>query len=296
MTDTLNHAPIPDDEPGEHSNLRELLRDFESGVTSEIPSIGVATQMHAASLSRQIGMLQSRLAALGLSGLKDVARLSNAINQLESRLAASEMSNQQKTAGLVQDQDRIHVEISESISSYQAGFARLTKDLEENAAQTAIAIEASQSGLARAARDLGELVSCDFILALLAGDVDEDIEASELNVAEADTFKRSFVVDLRNSRGATWSGAQIAEPIVTSAEQIADEHVAAPVVESSVMAGEDPWFLNGRCAVVATFDTDEGVTKTYVAGDKCTVTFQVAATDTWHGGGVVPFVKTFTVV
>lgn len=146
-------------------------------------------------------------------------------------------------------------------------------------------------GLRNNLRTLMEGCSGNTELAILGQALASNVSAVELNAAPAGTFKRTFVVALRTKitkESHAWNCSTL---LVTPGEAVADAQVSAPVVTPNPAT-----YRGGRALLTATFDTDAGATKTYVAGESLTVEVQVAADDKLLGFTVASVTKTFNVV
>jgi hypothetical protein len=90
--------------------------------------------------------------------------------------------------------------------------------------------------------------------------------AAVLNAAAAGTHTQAVTVNLKDAAGNLHKWASFAVNAATS-EAVVDADVAAPTVDDAT-----PDLVNGTVTVTLTYDTDEGVTKTYAAGDTVTLT------------------------
>jgi len=93
--------------------------------------------------------------------------------------------------------------------------------------------------------------------------------AATLNAAGAGTFTKTITINLKDAAGNLHKWASLALPS-TIEDTIADENVFPPT-----RSDETPDLASGTVDIVLTYDTDAGVTKTYVAGE--TITFTVKA-------------------
>jgi len=92
--------------------------------------------------------------------------------------------------------------------------------------------------------------------------------AAALNAAAVGTFTKVITINLKDAAGALHKWASLALSAVTS-DTVADADVAAPAMSDST-----PDLVSGTVDVTLTYDTDAGVTKTYIAAE--TVTFTVS--------------------
>lgn len=119
---------------------------------------------------------------------------------------------------------------------------------------------------------------------------DEDVAATALNAAAASSFKKAIAVSLVDTVTADpmlWANFT---PVLTPAVTAADGDIVAPSVTGT------PVFDRGKVLIELVFDTDEGSTKTYEAGDEVTLDVQVKADDTLLGWPVAMKTITFTIV
>lgn len=124
----------------------------------------------------------------------------------------------------------------------------------------------------------------------------ENISAAELNAAEAGSLARTFQVTLGsmgdNPFTHTWASFA---PSLTAAVICDDGDIAIPTMPSANN------FDRGVASIRVVFDTDAGATKTYISGDKVTVTIRAQAPgngldDTLLGWPVAPVTKTYNVI
>lgn len=107
-----------------------------------------------------------------------------------------------------------------------------------------------------------------------------EVKADLLNAAPAGTAFSRILVTFEDGQGRVhcWADREI---VVETAEAVADVDVAAPTINP------DPVVLNnGSASFDLIFDTDAGVTKTYVNGDSVSVTVKATATSTLYAEAV----------
>jgi len=100
----------------------------------------------------------------------------------------------------------------------------------------------------------------------------EEILASQLNAALAGTFTRVFQAHLETVQGLLHSWANVL-PSITATVLSTDPDIQQPSLPGA------PAFVSGVLTVTVVFDTDAGVTKTYVAGDAVTVSILLFVLD-----------------
>lgn len=113
-----------------------------------------------------------------------------------------------------------------------------------------------------------------------------DVAADDLNAAVADSFKKTFSLQVSTKDGVLVDFLKNLEPVLTPAKSVADGDVGVPVVTGT------PALASGAATVEITFDTDAGSTKTYAADDEVSV-----ACDLTVGGYVLDTITaTYTVI
>lgn len=110
----------------------------------------------------------------------------------------------------------------------------------------------------------------------------QPVSAATLNAATASGVVRAFGVELQSAAGALHESVTLTLPTPVPTESVADLQVGAPTTPAS------PKLEKGRAAILVTFDTDAGATKTYAAGVKA------AGTITCVAGSLISDAETVT--
>ena len=256
-------------------------------------------------LDPKISVLNRNLDAAASDLGTRVATVKDTARQVAARIGSVEIKADQAITNTL----ALSSELTSAKQSLQAQVGRVNADLEE----TTMLTRAVQSDARRHETQLqGHLGVHDASILrfaealsgnikLYAEAIAADLSAAALNAAAAGTFTRDLTVSLISEMGEEENLVRYTHPwallpVIISSEASADEDIDAPEVKDHDDPLVTPQFQSGVLALTVIFDTDAGVTKTYVAEDELTVTVKVSATNTLLGWTVPEFVMTYTVI
>ena len=232
-----------------------------------------------------------------------LAPVQGAVDALSTQVAKASTTASDALRGAQTAQSKIQ-QLDTSVATLDAHLAQNDMTCTQRASIAQGAVSAVASDIASIRQGLNNEVQYkNAAAAFMNSDIhltvteDQEISAALLNAAAAGTLIKEFSATLAYGLDdALHIWASFGPVLVPSAEEVADPQVAAPTVKWKDHGDDAPMFTNGAVALSVIFDTDAGVTKTYVADETCTVDVQISATDVWHGVTVTKKTITFTVV
>jgi len=254
-------------------------------------------------LSTQVAKAAQVIAQTKSAIQTSLAPVQGAVDALSTQVAKASTTASDALRGAQTAQSKIQ-QLDTSVATLDAHLAQNDMTCTQRASIAQGAVSAVASDIASIRQGLNNEVQYkNAAAAFMNSDIhltvteDQEISAALLNAAAAGTLIKEFSATLAYGLDdALHIWASFGPVLVPSAEEVADPQVAAPTVKWKDHGDDAPMFTNGAVALSVIFDTDAGVTKTYVADETCTVDVQISATDVWHGVTVTKKTITFTVV